>query len=228
MFDEEFFLEGKTTVLLDLDGTLVDSVEPHARSWQDVLQKHDHNLELYDLKRMIGMGGDKLVKAAIGEVGEKELEEITDERSEIFREKYLNDVYPFRKVNRLIHALRERGLTVYLATASSPEDRDALLKRGGLENEFHDFVSSDKVEGSKPEPDLIHAILKKLDVHPHHCVLVGDSPFDAKAAAGAEVDFIGVESGCYTRDELPNTIQVFPSVTEFAETLAPSTSGSAL
>ena len=71
-------------------------------------------------------------------------------------------------------------------------------------------------------PMAIEAILDKLDVSPSECVMVGDSIFDAEAAHRAGVDFIGVESGAYSGEELPHTSQVFPSITELAEALESS------
>lgn len=212
-------LEGKTTVLIDLDGTLVDSVTAHAVSWKKVLAKHGYDVELFSLERLIGMGGDKMLSAVVGEISDAEEKRITEERSERFRDNEIQDVRPLERARELIEALRENGLEVMLATAASAEDRDALLKRGGLQNVFQDFVSSDDVDGSKPEPDLIETILDKLGADPAECLMVGDSPFDAEAAARARVDFVGVESGAYSRDELAYAKAVFPSVNEFAQML---------
>jgi len=228
MLEQEKFLEGKTTVFLDLDGTLVRSVEAHAKSWQELFKEHQHDLNQRDLERLIGMGGGKLIENAIGETDPDKVEMLKSRRSAIFHGKYLHDVYPVRKNHALINALRDRGLQVMLATASSADDRDALLERGELGNHFHEFIDPGEVDGSKPEPDLLQALIAHLNVEPSHCVMVGDSPFDSMAATAAGVDFVGVESGCYTRQELPNAVRVFPSVTEFAETLEPATEGSAL
>ena len=212
-------LKGKTTVLLDLDGTLVDSVNAHAVSWKKVLSRHGHEVDISSLERLIGMGGDKMLRSAIGEVSEAEEKVLTEERSVRFRKNEIRDVRPFERAMELIEALRGSGLTVMLATAASADDRDALLKQGGLQDAFDKFVSSGEVEGSKPEPDLIETILEKLDVAPAECILVGDSPFDAEAASRAGVDFVGVESGAYTSDELPYAVAVFPSVDELAQML---------
>ena len=144
-------LKGKTTVLLDLDGTLVDSVNAHAVSWKKVLSRHGHEVDLSSLERLIGMGEDKMLRSAIGEVSEAEEKVLTDERSSRFRKNEIRDVRPFERALELIKALRENGLTVMLATAASADDRDALLKQGGLQDAFEEFVSSDQVEGSKTE-----------------------------------------------------------------------------
>lgn len=131
IYDKLF--EGVAAVLFDLDGTLVDSNEAHARAWLDVFAEHGHQLELPLVKSLIGLGGDKLVRQAIGEVGDEQAEAMDQRRSEVFRQKYLRDVYPIDKGNELIVLLKERGLRVLLATAAGKQDREALLKRGGLE-----------------------------------------------------------------------------------------------
>jgi phosphoglycolate phosphatase-like HAD superfamily hydrolase len=219
MNNDTLLLRGKNTVLLDLDGTLVDSVRAHARAWQDVLAAWGHERKLEQLERLIGMGGDKLVALAAGISDEGKVQSIADRRSKLFRERYLDDVYPIAGAKRLINVLRDGGYTVFLATASAARDRDALLEKCGLNGLFNEFVSPAEVDASKPDPDLLQAILKKLEVPASSCVLIGDSPYDAQAAARAQMDFIAVESGKYKREELPQAQWSFASVQELATAL---------
>ena len=217
--ENTLLLRGKTTILLDLDGTLVDSVRAHASSWRASLKEWGFEVEQEAVERLIGMGGDKLVALSTGLSDQKKVESITDHRSKLFREKYLNQVYPIVGGRRLVNTLRDAGYTVFLATASSAEDRDALLIRCELDDLFETFVSPEEVGNSKPAPDLLEAIMKKLDVASSSCVLIGDSPYDAQAAGKAQVDFIAVESGKYSHQEMPQARWSFSSVDELATAL---------
>ena len=213
------FLSDKTTVLLDLDGTLVDSVRAHTESWRGTLEEYGFEVPKEKLERLIGMGGDKLIALTTGIENEELKNQIADRRSQNFRAGFVDGVTSTPGSDQLVEELRGRGLTVFLATASSAEDRDALLQSGGLAHLFSEFVSPDQVSGSKPEPDLLQAILEKLDVSPADCLLIGDSPFDAEAAARAGMNFVAVETGVYKSAELPQARSVFSSPAEILDAL---------
>ena len=212
MADYNKLLQGIAAVLFDLDGTLVDSNEAHARAWVEVFAENGYELDLFLVKSLIGMGGDRLVRRAIGETSEEEIERLDKRRSEVFRQKYLQDVYPFDKANELIVLLKERGLVVLLATAAGREDRDALLARGDLEGQFHGGADSDKVENSKPAPDTLLACLQDHELEPAQCLLVGDTPYDGHAAYEAGMRFLAVETGGWTAEHLKTAELVVPSV----------------
>lgn len=213
------FLEGIAAVLFDLDGTLVDSNLAHAKAWVDVFAENGHKLDLHIVKSLIGMGGDKLIVAAIGDVGPEKTEALDKRRGEVFREKYLREVYPIDKANELIVLFKERGLLTLLATAASNEDREALLERGGLQGQFQDVVDADEVEESKPAPDTLLACLQGHELEPGQCLLIGDTPYDGQAAYQAGMRFLAVETGGWNAEGLMNAHMVVPSVTAIYRTL---------
>lgn len=212
--------EGVAAVLFDLDGTLVISNEAHAKAWVDVFADHGHKLDLATVKSLIGKGGDKLVRDAIGEVSEEQVETLDKRRSEIFRETYLREVTPVDKANELIVLLKDRGLRVMLATAAGKEDRDALLARGDLKGQFHDAADADQVDESKPAPDTLLACLEGTELRPEQCLLIGDTPYDGQAAYQAGMKFLAVETGGWTADGLGNAAMVVPSVTAIYRALS--------
>ena len=213
MITYEKLFEGVAAVLFDLDGTLVDSNDEHAKAWVDVFAEYGHQLDFSIIKSLIGLGGDKLIEQAIGSVPDEQAEAMDKRRSEVFRDKYLQDVYPVDKANELIVLLKERGLTVLLATAAGKEDREALLKRGGLEGQFQGGADADQVEESKPAPDTLLVCLEGHELEPSQCLLIGDTPYDGEAAHRAGMRFLGVETGGYNSDKLSNAAKVVPSVT---------------
>jgi HAD superfamily hydrolase (TIGR01509 family) len=205
--------EGIAAVLFDLDGTLVDSNEAHAKAWVEVFAEDGHSLDLATIQSLIGMGGDKLVAQAIGEVPDEHSQALDKRRSQIFRDKYLHEVYPIDKANELIVVLKERGLTVLLATAAGKDDRQALLQRGGLEGQFQDMTDADQVDESKPGPDTLLACLQGHELEPRQCLLIGDTPYDGEAAHNAGMRFLAVETGGWNSEGLLNAAMVVPSVT---------------
>lgn len=222
MLDEAKLFEGIAAVLFDLDGTLVDSNEAHAKAWVEVFAEQDRQLDLFDVTRLIGMGGDKLVYRAIGENDPDVIKRLEQRHAEIFLEKHLGDVYPFDKANEIIVYFKQRGLIVLLATAANSKVRDALLKRGDLQEQFHELPDSEDVEESKPAPDVLLACLNGHELEPHQCLLIGDSPYDGEAAAQAGMRFLGVESGGWNGGSLPTAAYVSTNVAALYRTLGHS------
>lgn len=174
-------------VLLDVDGTLIDSNMAHARAWAASLRGAGFERTPEDIFGLIGMGGDKLVPELTGEDSESGTgERLTQGWMEHFKT-LIPDLQPTRGARALIEGLRARGLRVILATSGEAEVVDALLEQAGLADLDLDRVSSGDVESSKPDPDLIQAGLKKLGLPPEAALMVGDTPYDAEAARKAGV-----------------------------------------
>src|SRR5688500_16906024 len=111
------------TVLLDVDGTLIDSNDAHARAWMDVCREFGRDAEYETVRRMIGMGGDKLMPKAFGlEHDSPEGKQMSARRSEIFRERYLPTLKPFKDARALLERMRDDGHTLVVATSAQKEE----------------------------------------------------------------------------------------------------------
>ncbi|HVF27838.1 MAG TPA: HAD hydrolase-like protein, partial [Pyrinomonadaceae bacterium] len=83
-------------VIFDIDGTLVDSVDLHAKAWQETFKKFGKEIPFADVRRQIGKGGDQLLPVFFSK---KELDEFGEEmeeyRGELFKKEYLPRVKAF-------------------------------------------------------------------------------------------------------------------------------------
>lgn len=182
-------------VLLDVDGTLIDSNMAHARAWAASLRDAGFGRAPEEIFGLIGMGGDKLVPELTGEDGEGETgQQLTQGWVEHFKT-LIPELEPTRGARALIEGLRDRGLRVVLATSGEAEVVDSLLEQAGLADLNLDRVSSSDVESSKPDPDLILAGLEKLGLPAGAALMVGDTPYDAEAARKAGVPCILLRCG---------------------------------
>ena len=98
------------TLLFDVDGTLIDSNGAHADAWTQALKEHGVNVEVDQLRRMIGMGGDKILPA-VAHVSEDSTigRDITRRKKEIFGT-LLPGLRPTRGARPLVEYLREQGV----------------------------------------------------------------------------------------------------------------------
>lgn len=186
-------------VILDVDGTIIDSNAAHVEAWQQAFARHGHQISAGRITKEIGKGGDKLVPSILGEEAERQQgESLRKAQTEAFLKLAASrKLSPFPGARELVAELRRRGIRSAIATSSGDEHLEALGKSSGLDlKHLTDIlVTADDIEESKPAPDLILAAVRKLGVPATECVMVGDTPWDAQACVAAGVTCIGVRSG---------------------------------
>src|SRR5687767_5570814 len=117
-------------VLLDIDGTLLDSNDAHARAWVETLAEFGYPAEFGAARRLIGMGGDKVLPELTGVDADSELgERISARRKQLFLDTLLPELKPFPKTRELLEALRARDLTLVVATSAGEKEVKPLLKQ---------------------------------------------------------------------------------------------------
>nr|WP_276510217.1 HAD family hydrolase [Longimicrobium terrae] len=195
---------------MDIDGTLMDSNDEHAHAWVDALAEFGHTVEYGRVRRMIGMGGDKVLPELTGiEEDTDEGTRIKDRRGEIFRERYLPTLKPFPHAADLLRRFGDEGLTLVVATSASKTDMKGLLKQGGLEKLMDEKTSSSDADASKPDPDIVQAALKRGGCEPGEALMLGDTPYDIEAANKAGVRCIALTCGGWREDELKDAVAVY-------------------
>jgi HAD superfamily hydrolase (TIGR01509 family) len=183
-------------VIFDVDGTLIDSVDLHARAWQEVFLKHGVAPDFQAVRDQIGKGGDKLMKVFLSkEQIAREGKEIEQERLKLFQSKYLPQVKPFPGLKDLFKRLQSDGVKMALASSAKGDELKAYKKITGIEPFLAKETSSDDVANSKPDPDIFSAAQKKLGIDPQHTIAIGDTEYDAESAGKAGVATIGLLCG---------------------------------
>jgi phosphoglycolate phosphatase-like HAD superfamily hydrolase len=201
---------GARAVLLDVDGTLIDSNDAHARAWVDVGREFGHDIEFDRVRWLIGMGGDRVLPQLTGlEEESEDGERLLDRRGQIFRSRYLPGLRAFPGAVELIQRMLDDGKRLVVATSASEEDLGPLLEQAGLDRLLTKTTNSDEADASKPAPDIVEAALAKSGVSAAEAVMIGDTPYDVKAARGAGVRVVGVTCGGWTADELDGAIEVY-------------------
>ena len=180
-----------TGVLLDLDGTLVDSVYPHVVAWYEALAAAGHTVAMATIHAGIGMGSDRLLPWLLG--GHIDgAQEISDDHKQRFLER-ADALAPTSGATALLDDLERRKVPFLISTSASTTEREALLAALGRDD--LPITGADDVASSKPAPDLLVAARAQLDGELSHVIMVGDAPWDALAAARAGMDAIAVRCG---------------------------------
>jgi HAD superfamily hydrolase (TIGR01509 family) len=191
----------RTTIILDVDGTLVDANYQHVIAWHRALLEHGYVVQAWEIHRHIGMGGDQIVAALVGERGERDDgDAIRAAEGEAYAE-LIGEVQPLDGASELLGELREDGARVILASSAKAEEVEHYLDLLDARELVDGWTTSADVERTKPHPDLVHAAIGRSG-SPGPTVMVGDSTWDVRAAEAAQVPMLGVMTGGFAEAEL--------------------------
>jgi HAD superfamily hydrolase (TIGR01509 family) len=189
------------TVILDVDGTLVDTNYHHALAWHRALRLHRHTVQMWEVHRHIGMGGDQIVAALIGdEAAAADGDEIRAAEADAYGE-MIDEVEPMAGARELLERLRTEGFATVLASSAKEEEVDHYLDLLEARDLVDAWTSSADVERTKPAPDLVRAALDKAP-EGGPPLMIGDSVWDVKSARAAGLPTLGVLTGGFAEDEL--------------------------
>lgn len=190
-------------ILFDVDGTLVDSNDLHAAAWQEALRRFGFHHDLAAVRFQVGKGGDNLLPALIGEdEAEARGDEIQDWRSDLFARSYLPRVTPFPGIRPLFERLYADDVRLVLATSAPAAELHFHLGLIGCEGLVFAATSKDDVDRSKPCPDIFETALARAGVDADRALVVGDSPWDVRAAKRAGLDCVALRCGGFDEADL--------------------------
>jgi HAD superfamily hydrolase (TIGR01509 family) len=207
--------------ILDIDGTLVDTNYHHAVAWYRAFRQHGIVLPIWKIHTHIGMGGDQLVASLTSEeVDDSMGDEIRAAEKALYMA-LIDEVEPMSEAREFVADLKHRGHTVVLASSAKEDEVEHYLDLLDARGLADSWTTSADVESTKPQPDLVRAALDKAGAEPDGAVMVGDTPWDIKAAAGADVPCVAVITGGFSRAELEQAgaVAVFESVADLRSSL---------
>jgi len=191
-------------VIFDIDGTLVDTVDLHARAWQEAFEPFGHNFAFDKIRSQIGKGGDQLLPVFLSkEELESQGEEIEKYRSELFKRSYLPQAGAFPQVRQLFQHIRACGQKIVLASSCKGDELEDYKKLAHIGDLIDGATTSDDADKSKPHPDIFQAAMERLPgVTSIEAIVVGDTPYDTVAASRAGLRTIGVLCGGFPQEHL--------------------------
>jgi HAD superfamily hydrolase (TIGR01509 family) len=197
-------------VILDVDGTLVDSNDAHARAWVEALAENGITVSFEEVRGRIGEGGDKLLPEVSGiRTDTPQGKKLEQRRKEIFETRYLPSLRPTPGAHELLEHMHARGLKLVVASSAKKDELTPLLRVCGAEELIEQQTSSDDAEHSKPDPDIVQAALGELGMPAEQVVMLGDTPYDVASASRAGVAVIAFRCGGWSDAELQPALRVY-------------------
>ncbi len=210
--------------ILDVDGTLVDTNYHHALCWYRAFREEGIVLPVWRLHRHVGMGGDKYVEAMAGAGAEARIGDRLRARWEELFDALIEEVEPLPGARDLMRDLKARGRTVVLASSAIESHLDRFLDLLDARGLADAWTTSDDVESSKPDPDIVETALGQAGTR--DAVMLGDTPWDVEAARNAGIEAVCVLTGGFGEQELRDAGAV--AVYDSLETLRERLDGSPL
>jgi HAD superfamily hydrolase (TIGR01509 family) len=191
-------------LLLDLDGTLTDSVYEHVLTWREALEEADIRLPNWKIHRRIGMSGRQFLPALLRELGRKidpdEVKSIEKIRATLFN-KRIPEIRIQPGAEELLQFFDRAGIRWAVASTGERAQVEKLLENFDIPSRIP-VVTGDDVAMAKPAPDVFVAAAQKLEVTAADSIVIGDSPWDLLAAQRMKALGVGLLCGGYAQSEL--------------------------
>ncbi|MEO8217142.1 MAG: HAD family hydrolase [Acidobacteriota bacterium] len=205
-------------LILDIDGTLIDSNEAHLLSWAEAFRRFGIDVAQSELQKQIGKGSDHYVPEFLTA---RQMQRISKELKDLKKQLYLDDyrpeVKPFAGVRERLFALHEAGIRLVLASSSDEDDVQYSIGLLGIEAILHGSTSKDDVKHSKPSPEIFDAARQKAGSSLEETVTVGDTPYDIAASHRASLATAALLCGGFSREALHKAEFIFDDFNDFAD-----------
>jgi phosphoglycolate phosphatase-like HAD superfamily hydrolase len=189
-------------VLLDVDGTLLDTNYLHVVAWSRAFRGTGHEgVSQSTLHRAIGIGSHELVRHVLGDLDDDAVSAVVEAHSDCY-DAFQQDVVAFPRVAELVGAIAERGLAPVLATSGREQDLEWMRPAIGAQEHIAGATTSSAVERAKPAPDLLVTAVRENGLDPRRTVVVGDTLWDVQASRDAGLPCIALLCGGLSRGEL--------------------------
>lgn len=189
-------------VLLDVDGTLVDTTIVHALCWHEAFRVYGHTVPSTQLHRAIGMGSERILDHVLGEDRDRSDDDKVTEAHKVLYRQHWDRVAVLPGAVDLLRACKKAGSTVVLASSAKADDLEMLRRVIDADEYIDGATDSSDVDDTKPAPEPVEVALEQAGVAANEALFVGDTVWDASAAAKAGVTFAGVTGGANSAAEL--------------------------
>lgn len=198
--------------ILDMDGTIVDNIPFHVRSWLALL--HELGVSITEdefIQRMIGKtNAETLRELVAADLSDDQIAAYAARKEALYRELYRPHLRPVPGLRPFLRDARRLGIPLALATSAPPENIAFVLGGLGIAGYFQAVIGADRVSRGKPHPDLFLAAAGDLGVPPARCLVFEDSLMGLEAARRAGMPAVAVATTLHAAElaGVPGVVQI--------------------
>lgn len=193
-----------------MDGVIVDSNPFHKIALKQFCEKYGKDLSEEELREKIyGRRNRDWLVNIFGPLDESKMRRYADEKEELFRKVYENDIKPLEGLRDFLEQLKSSGIPAAIATSAPRSNVDYTLEKTGLQQYFATILDDSFVEQGKPHPDIYLKTAGALGFDPENCVVFEDSLAGVESAKKAGCKVVGITT-THTEKELKETDVIIP------------------
>ena len=179
-------------VIFDMDGVLVDSAEPHLKSWQQLAIEEGTTVTAQQFAETFGRQNRDIVPILFGTGASARLAELSDRKEALYRDLVRDNVPIVPGAVALIRALHAEGARLAIGSSGPSANIDLVLGAMGVVDCMSAIVSADDVTRGKPDPQVFSLACERLGLPPGRCVVIEDAPSGVEAANAAGAKSVAI------------------------------------
>lgn len=208
-----------SAVIFDFDGTLVDSLDAHLRSWRKAFEELGVELREEEIRKRFGKPSATILSEVLPPRLHGKIAELTERKQRYFAEQTAS-LKLYSGVEKVLKKLKEKGTPMAVATSISRKGLHDALQALGIEKYFEVTVTVEDVTNSKPDPEMLLKTAEKLGEYPKNCLMVGDSLYDVFAAERAGMSVVVVANNLYQIEQIREKgVKIVENITEILDLL---------
>jgi len=186
--------QATTALIFDMDGTMIDSMPFHAKSWVEFTRRHQIEIDVTDLlRRTTGRTGAECMNELFGrEINAEEAWRLIAEKEGIYRELFAPVFTEVAGFKTFANNARNKGLMIGVGTAGDKHNIAFAMSHLKWEPAPHTVVGGDEGLPGKPEPAIFLEAARRMNVAAANCIVFEDAPFGIEAARRAGMKAVGV------------------------------------
>lgn len=182
-------------VIFDLDGTLIDTEKYYRINWPKAFEHFGYKMSDEQYLSIRSLGKPFIYETLKNYSGDPDFDydSVVAYRTKLMEESLNQNGIELKKgACELLSFLKNKGITIAIATASPVERARAYLEKTGIQNYFDRIISARNMKEGKPSPDVYQFAVKELGLTAEECIAVEDSPNGVLSASRASLKVIMV------------------------------------
>lgn len=182
-------------VIFDMDGTLVDSMPYHYKSWEIFFEQQGIHLTKEEFDSIHHGTLFDIMPRIFGDISHEESYRLGMLKEQAFRDLYKHEIKPIDGLIEWLNSLQKAGLKIGLGTAADFTNADFTVDAIDIRKYFEVIVTSDIVKEGKPSPAVYLKVAEILQVNPNNCLVFEDTISGIQAGLAAGMKVIGITTG---------------------------------
>lgn len=181
--------------IFDIDGTIIDSMPCHLRSWDEFLARRGAATVGEDFfRRTAGRNGVDIMRELFGPLSDNDAHALVREKEAIYRELFAPKFREIAGFTAFARDAKALGVRLACATAGDPDNIAFAVEGLRMQGFFDATVGAHDVQRGKPEPDLFLLAATRIGSSPAECLVFEDAPTGIEAARRAGMRAVAIAS----------------------------------